>query len=60
MTVIFGRVIDDFSRFQVKKINESELIDRINNSALIFVYVGIVAFFSGYFLMACWAATGER
>lgn len=60
MTVLFGQLIDSFSQFQTRKIDKIEFLDKANYFTLLFVYFAIVAFFTNYFYMACWVATGER
>ncbi|RIA79822.1 ABC transporter type 1, transmembrane domain-containing protein [Glomus cerebriforme] len=60
MTIVFGQLLDSFNEFQRKQLPEDEFTHQINNFTLIFVYLSIVSFFTNYFFMACWAATGER
>ncbi|GBB93073.1 hypothetical protein RclHR1_02100022 [Rhizophagus clarus] len=60
ITIIFGHLIDYFKLFQAKQLSEREFLDKTNTYTLYFVYLSIVAFFTHYFYMGCWAATGER
>ncbi|CAG8444023.1 151_t:CDS:2 [Funneliformis mosseae] len=57
---VFEKMVDYLTKYQNKQITEEEFLDNINYFVLFFVYLAILALVSNYFLMACWAATGER
>ncbi|CAG8492585.1 15641_t:CDS:2 [Acaulospora morrowiae] len=60
MTVIFGKMIDYFTYYQIGIITADYFSDRVNYYSLVFIYLAIVTFFSTYFYMAAWVYTGER
>ncbi|RHZ65785.1 hypothetical protein Glove_311g54 [Diversispora epigaea] len=60
LTIIFGKMIDYFTRFQLHTIGSDEFTSEINHYTLIFLYLGILTFFATYIYMAAWVYTGER
>ncbi|RIA99696.1 P-loop containing nucleoside triphosphate hydrolase protein, partial [Glomus cerebriforme] len=60
LTIVFGQLIDYFSLIQTKQISEHEFTNQVNHYTLFFVYLAVISFFTNYFFMACWTATGER
>ncbi|CAG8658916.1 7713_t:CDS:2, partial [Dentiscutata heterogama] len=58
-TVIFGKMIDFFTRYQLHTISTDEFSDQINYFSLIFVYLAISIFFATYLSISTWVYTGE-
>ncbi|RHZ65755.1 hypothetical protein Glove_311g36 [Diversispora epigaea] len=60
LTILFGKMVDYFTQFQMRKIGPDEFASEVNHDTLIFVYLGCIDFFATYIYMAAWVYTGER
>ncbi|CAG8776062.1 23039_t:CDS:2, partial [Cetraspora pellucida] len=60
VTIVFGKMIDSFTRFQLHMMTNDEFSDQINSYTLIFVYLAIFMFFATYIFISTWSYTGER
>ncbi|CAG8680719.1 40345_t:CDS:2 [Gigaspora margarita] len=59
-TIIFGKMIDFFTQFQLHMMSNDEFQEQINYFALIFVYLAISIFFATYLSISTWVYSGER
>ncbi|CAG8527114.1 8767_t:CDS:2 [Cetraspora pellucida] len=60
IALLFGDMIDSFTRFQLHMMTNDEFSDQINSYSLVFVYLAISIFFATYIYISTWAYTGER
>ena len=51
--LLWGNMIDTFK-------SKAEMVDQAREMLLIFVYIGLGAFITGWIMIGCWLITGER
>ncbi|RIB29019.1 P-loop containing nucleoside triphosphate hydrolase protein, partial [Gigaspora rosea] len=60
MTIIFGAMIDNYTRFQTHTISTDEFSEAVNHLALILLVVAIGIFVATYVSIATWVYSSER
>lgn len=49
--LLWGNMIDSFK-------SKTEMVNETKNMLLLFVYIGLAVFFTGWVMIACWLITG--
>jgi len=60
MTLIFGRLVNDFNGWAAGTVTPSDLRSAVNRNSLYFVYLFIAKFFLVYIHTSCFTATATR
>lgn len=51
--LLWGDMIDSFK-------SQTDMVDQTLKMLLLFIYIGIAVFVTGWLMIACWLITGER
>lgn len=51
--LLWGNMLDSFK-------NVSDMSNQTLSMLLLFIYIGLAVFVSGWIMIACWTITGER
>lgn len=49
--LLWGDMLDSFK-------NKDQMVDQTKNMLLLFIYIGLAVFASGWLMIACWLITG--